>query len=295
MDTMPAVLDQAHGPNWSLYNGDSCEVLKGIPDKSVGLTVYSPPFANLYTYSDSERDMGNCEDDAEFMRHYSFIAHELLRVTKPGRLCVVHCADLPMFKWRDGTTGARDFSGDLIRCHSDAGWSFLRRVTIWKDPVTEMQRTKSHNLLYKELRKDTTGSYPCQPDYLLLFKRAPRGDEKPTPVPHTSNEIPLELWQQWASPVWMDIDQSDTLNARMARGEKDERHMCPLQLPTIRRAVIMWSNPGDVVLTPFLGIGSEVKVAVENGRHGVGIELKPEYFRIAVQNVKAAGAQGKLL
>ena len=289
------VLDQAHGPSWSVYCGDSAEVLKGIPDRSVGLSVYSPPFANLYTYSGSERDMGNCVDDGEFLRHYEFIARELLRVTRPGRLCAVHCKDLVNYRGRDGRAGLRDFPGDLIRAHEAAGWQYHSRVTVWKDPVVEMQRTKAHGLLYKQLRADSTFSRQGIAESVLTFRRWAAEGEEVAPVTQTREGFPLDQWQEWASPVWMTIVQTDVLNTAIARDDQDEKHMCPLQLDLIERCVRLWSNPGDVVLTPFLGIGSEVKVAVEHGRYGVGVELKREYWLHAVNNVRAAGAQRRLL
>lgn len=288
------VLDQAHGENWSLYNGDSVEVIQGIPDRSVGLSIYSPPFSNLYTYSDSERDMGNSADDSEFMKHYAFIAKELLRITRPGRLCAVHCKDLVDYAGRDGRAGLRDFPGELIRVHEAAGWKYHSRVTIWKCPVTEMQRTKSHGLLYKQLRADSTFSRQGLAEYVLVFRRWAEEGEEIAPVTHTFDDFPVEQWQQWASPVWMDIQQTNVLNVAIAREDEDEKHMCPLQLDLIERCVRLWSNPGDVVFSPFGGIGSEPLTAVRCGRKAVAIELKPAYFQRAVRNLQDETRQGDL-
>ncbi|AKF08865.1 DNA-methyltransferase [Sandaracinus amylolyticus] len=283
---MTHVLDQAEGENWTLYQGDCVEVVRGIPDASIGLSVYSPPFSNLYTYSDSERDMGNSVDDAEFLEHYAFLVRELLRVTRPGRLCLVHCKDLVDYKGRDGRAGLRDFPGELIRIHEAAGWKYHSRVTIWKCPVTEMQRTKAHGLLYKQLRTDSTFSRQGLAEYVLGFRRWAEEGEEVSPVTHTEESFPLDQWQQWASPVWMDIDQTNVLNAAVAREDGDEKHMCPLQLDLIERCIRLWSNPGDVVLSPFAGIGSEPRSAVKLGRRAIGIELKGSYFARAVRELR---------
>lgn len=284
-------LDEASGNGWHLYNGDCVEVIRGIPDRSVDLSVYSPPFSNLYVYSDSERDMGNSVDDAEFLKHYAFLARELLRVTRPGRLCLVHCKDLVDYKGRDGRAGLRDFPGDLIRIHEAAGWKYHSRVTVWKCPVTEMQRTKAHGLLYKQLRTDSSFSRQGLAEYVLGFRRWVEEREDVSPVTHTEETFPLEQWQQYASPVWMDIDQTNVLNAAIAREDGDEKHLCPLQLDLIERCVRLWSNPGEVVLSPFAGIGSEVVTAVKLGRRGVGIELKSSYFARAVRNLRDSTRQ----
>lgn len=280
------VIDQAEGENWTLYHGDCVEVIKGIPDASIGLSIFSPPFSNLYTYSDSERDMGNSADDGEFLEHYAFLARELLRVTRPGRLCLVHCKDLVDYKGRDGRAGLRDFPGDLIRIHEAAGWKYHSRVTIWKCPVTEMQRTKAHGLLYKQLRTDATFSRQGLAEYVLGFRRWADEGEEVSPVTHTEQSFPLDQWQQWASPVWMDIDQTNVLNVALAREDGDEKHMCPLQLDLIERCIRLWSNPGDVVLSPFGGVGSEPVTAVKCGRKAVAIELKAAYFERAVRNLR---------
>lgn len=280
-------LNDAHGQDWSLFHGDCVDVLRQLPDRSVGFTVYSPPFSNLFVYSDSEADMGNSTDDGEFFRHYGFMLDHLTRVMKPGRLAAVHCSDLPLTKWKDGMIGIKDFSGDLIRAHEAAGWILHSRVTIWKDPVVEMTRTKALGLLYKQLQKDSTRSRQGMADYLLVF-RAP--GENAEPVGQDSKLFPVEQWQKWASPVWMDIRQTDTLNVQQAREHSDERHVCPLQLGLIERAVTMWSNRGDVVLSPFTGIGSEGFVSVKMRRKFVGVELKGSYFDIARKNLTAAAA-----
>lgn len=271
-------LNETHGENWSAYLGDCCDVLPQLPPASVGFSVFSIPFASLFTYSDSEADMGNCATEAEFFEHYDFVVRELLRVTKPGRLCAIHCSDLPFQKWKDGFIGIKPFSDMVSRAHLDRGWILHSRVTIRKSPVVEMTRTKALGLLYKQVQKDSSMSRTGMPDYLLVF-RAPGGNEEF--ITHTPEDFPLDQWQQWAEPVWMDIRQTNTLNARLAREEKDERHLCPLQLDLIERAVVMWSNPGDVVLSPFMGIGSEGYVALQKGRRFLGIELKESYWRHA--------------
>ena len=280
-------LNEAHGSEWAAYNGDCCDVLAQMPDNGVHFSVFSPPFSNLFVYSDSANDLGNAANDAEFLTHYRFLAHELARVTKPGRLAAVHCSDIPYTKWKDGKIGIKDLSGDLIRAHEDAGWVLHSRVTIWKDPVVEMTRTKALGLLYMQLKKDSTRSRQGMADYLLVF-RAP--GENTEPVGHMPEDFPVEMWQKWASPVWMDIRQTDTLNVVQAREAADERHLCPLQLGLIERAIIMWSNPGDVVLSPFLGIGSEGYVALKLRRKFVGIELKASYWRQACKHLSASEA-----
>jgi DNA modification methylase len=274
-------LGEAHGKDWALYQGDSVDVVRQLPDRSVDLSVYSPPFSNLYCYSDSERDMGNSADDAEFMKHYRFLVGELHRVLRPGRLVCVHCKDLVNYKSRDGKAGLRDFPGELIRCHQDAGFAYHSRVTIWKCPVTEMQRTKAHGLLYKQLRKDSTFSRQGLAEYILVFRKWASSEAEEAEVArveHTEASFPLDRWQEWASPVWMDIDQTNVLNAEAARENRDSKHMAPLQLDVIERCVSLWSNPGDVVLSPFAGIGSEGVVALQLGRKFVGVELKQSYF-----------------
>ena len=280
-------LNEAHGGSWLAYHGDCCDVVRQLPEKSIGFSVYSPPFSSLFTYSDSAADMGNSADDGEFLRHYGYLLGEMTRVTMPGRLSAVHCSDLPLQKWKDGMIGIKDLSGDIIRAHQEAGWVLHSRVTIWKDPVVEMTRTKALGLLYKQLQKDSTRSRTGMPDYLLVF-RAP--GENAEPVGQDSRKFPVERWQQWASPVWMDIRQTNTLNVAQAREDKDERHLCPLQLDLIERALLLWSNPGDVVLSPFMGIGSEGFMSLKQRRKFVGVELKEAYWKVACRNLMNAEA-----
>jgi len=234
--------------------------------------------------------MGNSTDD-EFIKHYGYLIAEKFRITKPGRLTAVHCSDLPMTKWRDGAIGIKDFSGDIIRLHEDAGWILHSRRTIWKSPVTEMTRTKHVGLLYKQLQKDSIKSRGGMPDYLLTFVKPGENAEA---IAHTPQDFPLDQWQEWASPVWMSIDQSNVLNVRMAREQSDERHLCPLQLDVIERGLVLWSNPGDVVLSPFAGIGSEGVMSVKLRRKFVGTELKESYFKQACQYLDAQDNQDDL-
>ena len=275
------MIDQATSERYALYNGDSAEILKGLPAGSVHYSIFSPPFASLYTYSNSERDLGNCRTTTEFYEQFKFIVDELYRVLRPGRLLSFHCMDLPLSKERDGIIGIRDFRGELIKLFEDSGFVLHSQVCIWKDPVTAMQRTKAIGLLHKQLKKDSCMSRQGIPDYLVTMRKPGENTE---PVSHTNETFPVQAWQRYASPVWMDINPSDTLQASSARDEKDERHICPLQLPVIRRALNLWTNPGDIVLTPFLGIGSEAYVALEMGRRAIGIELKPSYYQQAVRN-----------
>ena len=278
-------LGETHGERWALYHGDCCSVVAQMPDASIGFSIYSPPFTNLFVYSSSAADMGNSAGDDEFREHYSYLLREMTRVTKPGRLSAVHCSDIPYTKWKDGMIGIKDFSGDIIRAHESAGWVLHSRVTVWRDPVVEMTRTKALGLLYKQLQKDSTRSRQGMADYLLVF-RAP--GENVEPVGQDKARFPVEQWQQWASPVWMDIRQTNTLNVAMAREGADERHLCPLQLDLIERCVIMWSNPGDVVLSPFTGVGSEGFVALKQRRRFVGVELKESYYRAAARHLRQA-------
>lgn len=283
------VIDQAHGKDWALYQGDCVEVTKGIPNGSVDLTIFSPPFANLYCYSDSERDAGNCAGDQEFFAHFDFLIPELLRITRPGRLCAVHCKQLVSYKGRDGAAGLRDFRGEIIRHFSAFGWQYHSEVCIWKDPVIEMQRTKAHGLLYKQLRADSSFSRQGLPEYLLLFRKWAQSEseeEQIVPVTHTKDDFPLEMWQHYASPVWFDIRQTDVLNVERAREDKDTKHICPLQLGVIERSVQLWSNPSEVIFDPFSGIGSTGYVALDLGRKAVGIELKEAYWRVACKNLR---------
>ena len=280
------VINQEIHANWAIYHGDSVEVIKGIPDQSIGYSIFSPPFASLYTYSNSPRDMGNVRDDGEFFEHFDYLIAQLRRVMQPGRDVSFHCMMLPTSKTRDGVIGLKDFRGDLIRAFERHGFIFHSEVTIWKDPVTAMQRTKALGLLHKTVRTNASMCRQGIPDYLVTM-RAP-GD----PIDRvTHDDYPVEKWQRVASPVWMDIDPNDTLQYRSAREHEDERHICPLQLEVIRRGIELWTNPGDIVLSPFAGIGSECYVAVDLGRRAIGIELKESYYRQAVANMKQAGAQ----
>ena len=273
------------GEEYALYNGDSAEVLKMMPDESVHYIIYSPPFQSLYVYSNSDRDLGNCRTAAEFYEQFHFIGTELFRLLKPGRLMSFHCMNLPTSKERDGYIGIRDFRGELIKFFQNIGFIYHSEVVIWKDPVTAMQRTKALGLLHKQLKKDSCLSRQGIPDYLVTMRKP--GDN-PERVTHTNESFPVSMWQRYASPVWMDINPNDTLQYKSARENKDERHICPLQLPVIQRGIELWTNPGDIVLTPFMGIGSEVYTAVKMGRRGVGVELKDSYYRQAVANVKNA-------
>ena len=273
------------GKEYALYNGDSAEVLKMLPEKTIHYIIYSPPFQSLYTYSNSDRDLGNCRTPEEFYDQFRFIGSELYRTLMPGRLMSFHCMNLPTSKERDGFIGIRDFRGELIRFFEEIGFIYHSEVVIWKDPVTAMQRTKALGLLHKQLKKDSCMSRQGIPDYLVTMRKP--GDN-PERVTHTNESFPVSLWQRYASPVWMDINPNDTLQYRSAREERDERHICPLQLPVIQRGIELWTNPGDTVLTPFMGIGSEAYVAVKMGRKAVGVELKDSYYRQAVANVKTA-------
>lgn len=275
----------------ALYHGDSCEVLTEIPSDSIHFEIYSPPFASLYTYSNSERDLGNCKNKHEFYEHFEFIVKELYRVLMPGRLMAVHCMNLPTSKSRDGFIGIDDFRGDLIRLYEKAGFIYHSEVCIWKDPVIAMQRTKALGLLHKQIKKDSSMCRQGIPDYLVVMRKP--GDN-PEPIAHTNESFPVEIWQKYASPIWTDINPSDTLQYRSARDNEDEKHICPLQLTVIRRALNLWTNPDDVVLTPFMGIGSEVVTALENGRRAVGVELKDSYYKQAEKNAKAVTANEQL-
>lgn len=304
-------IDQVLTDNYAIYHGDSCELILGIPDDSVHFGIHSPPFEGLYRFSNSDRDISN-NDGADFWEHYGFLIREMLRVTMPGRLVSVHCMQLPASKTRDGFIGMRDFRGEVIRAYQAAGWIFHSEVCIWKDPVVAQQRTKSIRLLHKQIVKDSTISGQGLADYVVTFRKP--GDN-PLPVAgcfddwigegagpdrakYTSatdgrNWYSIEVWQRYASPVWTDIDQTRTLQYRTARDHNDEVHISPLQLDVIDRCIQLWSNPGEIVYTPFLGIGSEVYGAVEMGRKGIGSELKASYFRQAVKNLEAASARQK--
>lgn len=299
------VIDQQSGDKYAIYNGDCVEALRAIPSNSIGYSIFSPPFSSLYTYSASDRDIGNVKDDDEFFRHFAFAIKELYRVMKPGRLLSMHCMLLPTSKAHHGFIGLKDFRGDLIRAFQAEGFIFHSEVAIWKDPVTAMQRTKALGLLHKTIRKDSAMSRQGINDYLVTMRKPGVNDE---PIAHTAEEFPVALWQRYASPVWVttsgtdsdgfgicvaDIDPNDTLQYRSAREHEDERHICPLQLEVIRRAIRLWTNPGDVVLSPFGGIGSEGVVAIEEGRKAVLIELKRSYYEQAARNLANAASAGE--
>ena len=317
------VIDQVQGKNWILYNGDCVEVIKGIPDNSVHFSVFSPPFASLYTYSNSERDMGNVRNNSEFYQQFNFLISELFRVIMPGRLLSFHCMDIPAMKELDGFIGLYDFPGDLLRLFQKAGFIYHSKVAIWKDPLIEATRTKALGLMHKQICKDSSMCRNGLPDYLITVRKP---GENPEPIAHPNGftgfigdsepDAPKKeptlkdsrqhrdismvssdpvyshhVWRRYASPVWMDINQSYTLQKESAREEKDERHICPLQLQVIERAVELWTNPGDIVLSPFAGIGSEIYSAVKMKRRGVGIELKGSYFIQAAKNCQKAEAE----
>lgn len=292
-----AVKNQIHTKKYSVYNGDCCEVLPSLPDASIDFTIFSPPFANLYCYSDSPNDLGNCGSYDQFFAHFKFVVSELERVTKPGRLVSVHCIDIPAMKERDGYIGLKDFPGEIIRLFAECGMIYHSRHIIWKDPLIEATRTKALGLMHKQLCKDSSMSRAGLPDYLLTFRQH---GENATPISHPDGlakycggEDPggsgvgrsHNIWRAYASPVWMDIRQTLTLNKEEAREENDEKHICPLQLDVIERACVLWSNPGETVLTPFMGVGSECYGALLNGRRAIGIELKTAYYNQAVRNL----------
>lgn len=292
--------DEASGDGWDLKLGDCVDRVKEIASDSVHYSIFSPPFASLYTYSNSERDMGNCKSHGEFYEHFRFLVGELHRVIMPGRLVSFHCMNLPSIKERDGFIGVRDFRGEMIRLFNDAGFIFHSEVCIWKDPVTAMQRTKAIGLLHKQLVKDSCLSRQGIPDYLVTMRK--RGDNPErvggelaeyvgTESEPTGDRKSIAIWQRYASPVWMDVNPSDTLQYRSARENNDERHICPLQLQVIHRGLQLWTNPGDLVLSPFAGIGSEGFEAVKMGRRFLGIELKESYFKAACNNLRLAESE----
>lgn len=282
--------DTASGDGWTVHLGDCVDVIKEIDAKSVDYSIFSPPFASLYTYSASDRDMGNASGMDEFSDHFGFLVDELLRVMRPGRLLSFHCMQLPASKTHDGFIGLKDFRGQLISAFVERGWIYHSEVVIWKDPVTAMQRTKALGLLWKQLRKDSAMSRQGIPDYLVTM-RAPGENTKR--ICHTKDDYPVEKWQRVASPVWMDVNPSRTLQRESAREERDEKHICPLQLDVIERALELWTATGDLVLSPFAGIGSEGYQALKMGRRFVGVELKESYWRQAVENLRMARAEEK--
>jgi DNA modification methylase len=316
---MVEVIDQASGKSWKLWNADCVEVTRGIPDNSLHYTIFSPPFISLYTFSDHARDMSNCADDTTFWTHFKFLIAELHRATMPGRLCSIHCMQLPTSKTRDGFIGLRDFRGDIIRAFEEAGWVYHSEVCIRKDPVAAMQRSKSIGLLHKQICKDSSLSRMAVADYVVTMRKL--GDN-PQPIAGAfdtyygseatpdgplvtetgkmrtinrpgDNWYSVAVWQRYAEPVWMDINQGDVLSRTNAREEEDERHISPLQLTVIRRCIDLWSNAGDVVYSPFAGIGSELYCAVEMGRKAVGAELKGSYYKQAVANLAFAETETK--
>lgn len=311
---MVSVIDQAAGDGWKIWNADCVDVTRGLPENSLHYTVFSPPFESLYTFSDDPRDMSNCNDSATFWAHFKFLIAELYRATMPGRLCSVHCMQLPTSKLRDGFIGLRDFRGEIIRAFQGAGWLYHSEVCIRKDPVAAMQRSKSIGLLHKQICKDSALSRMAVADYVVTMRKPGDNPERvagPFDCYYGSETTPIgplvtetgktrsvnlpgdewysvAVWQRYAEPIWLDINQGDTLSRRDARAEKDERHISPLQLTVIRRCIDLWSNPGDVVYSPFAGIGSELYCAIEMGRRALGAELKASYFRQATANLKAA-------
>ena len=314
------ILNQKIDDRYAVYNGDCVEVLKGITENSIHYSIFSPPFASLYTYSNSDRDMGNSASDNEFYEHFKFLISELYRVTMPGRLLSFHCMDLPMMKSRDGVIGLKDFPGELIKMFNESGFIYHSKVTIWKDPLVEATRTKALGLLHKQICKDSSMCRQGLPDYLVTMRKPgenpeliahpegfesyigedePEGAKIERPQPDAEkyekkekyNEVPIyshQVWRKYASPVWMDIRQSNTLNGKSAREEQDERHICPLQLDVIARGINLWTNENDIVLDPFAGIGSSNYVALKMGRRTIGVELKENYYNLAIDNVEKA-------
>ena len=299
------VLNQFEGNDYQIYNADCVDVARSLPDGSIDYTIFSPPFESMYQFSNSDRDFGN-SSRADFYHHFRFLVDEMFRITRPGRLLSFHCMNLPTSKVNDGYIGIRDFRGELIRMFQDAGWIYHSEVCIWKDPVVAMQRTKALGLLHKTIRKDSSMSRQGIADYLVTMRK-PGQNDKPVrhyrddeelkqvckdealnPAEEECNILPVMTWQKYASPVWMDINQSRTLNYKAGRDDDDQRHICPLQLDVIERALHLWTAPNDVVFTPFLGIGSEVYSAVKMGRRGIGSELKPSYFELAKKNIAEA-------
>ena len=286
------ILNQVVKGQYSLYHGDCVDVVKGIPDNSIHYTITSPPFLSLYVYSNSDRDIGNSKNDNQFYEHFRYLGKELFRVTMPGRLLSFHCMNIPLMKERDGVIGLKDFRGELIKLFQEEGFIYHSEVTIWKNPVVEMQRTKALGLLHKQIKKDSTMCRQGIPDYLVTMRKP---GENPERVTHTQESFPVDVWQNYASPVWMDIKQSNTLQKKSARADKDERHICPLQLDVIKRGIELWTNPNELVFSPFTGIGSEGYQAIKQGRKFVGSELKEAYFNVAVNNLKDAVSEKKSL
>lgn len=283
-------LNDAHGRDWCAVHGDCVEIARQMPDASIDFSIYSPPFAAIFVYSASEADMGNCASDDEFRRHYQFLVDEMFRLHRPGTLSAVHCSDLPATKWKDGEIGIKDFMGDIVRAHQQAGFVLHSRVTIWRDPVVEMTRSKALGLLYKQVTKDSSRSRVGMPDYLCVFRKPGARAE---PVEHRKSDFPVDAWQKLASPVWMGINQTRTLNAgaeagvALPKSGEEEKHLCPLQLDVIENALFLWSNPGDVVFSPFMGIGSEGAMSLKHKRRFIGTELKDAYWKQACVHLGA--------
>ena len=290
-------LNQSSGQNHQLYHGDCVDIMKGLPDESVHCSIFSPPFAALYVYSDSDRDMGNCLDENQFFAHFTFAVEQLYRIMKPGRVVCVHCMDLPRLKQKDGWIGVYEFPDDLRRCFKEHGFHYDGQCTIWKNPVTAMTRTKSIRLLHKQMLKDSTVSGWALPEYILKFKK-PGENQEPVAGEFdrwvgedgflSTQVMSVDIWQEYASPVWMDIRQTRTLQCKSAKGEQDERHICPLHLDVIDRCLQLWSNPGDVVFDPFGGIASVPYCAIKMDRKGLASELKESYYLEAVKNCRRA-------
>lgn len=299
-------MNMTNTDRYTLYNGDCVEVTKQLPDEFAHFQIFSPPFANLYIYSDDLRDMGNCKDMNEFFEQFDYLIPELYRTLKTGRLCAVHCKQLVKYAGRDGVAGWVDFRGEIIKHFEKAGYVYHSEVVIWTDPVLEMQKTKTQRLLYCQLQRDASHTGVGMPEYLLIFRKW--GDkELEEPIKHYKSReqgiedggyeeqlIDLDTWQKYASPVWFDIRRTDVLNVRASKDSKDEKHICPLQLEVIQRAVDLWTNPNEIVFTPFLGIGSEVYQSLKMGRRGVGIELKESYYNQAVKNCQMIVEQNKI-
>lgn len=279
------VMEQVVKNRYAIYCGDSCEILKEIPNDSMHYMITSPPFASLYTYSNSDRDLGNSKGEEEFFEHFNYLIREIFRVLMPGRLISIHCMDLPLMKSRDGVIGLKDFPGHLIKAFEEVGFIYHSRVTIFKNPVTEMQRTKALGLLHKQIRKDSSMCRQGIPDYIITMRKP---GENPERISHTHESFPVNVWQNYASPVWMDIRQSNTLQRKSARAEKDEKHIAPLQLEVIQRCIELWTNPNDIVFDPFGGIGSTSYVALTLGRRTISSELKESYFQQMKGNVEEA-------
>ena len=309
------VIDQVMSENYAVYHADTVEVSRGMPDNSVHFSIFSPPFESLYTYSNSDRDMGNSKDSGEFWQQYLYLIREQFRVMKPGRIVAIHCMNLPTSKQNDGFIGIRDFRGEIIREYQSAGFIYHSEVVIWKDPVVAMQRTKALGLLHKTIKKDSAMSRMGIPDSMVMMRKPGANDEPvsgaftyyvgtdPAPgfkrhvwdddregwtVQDDSHNTSVDVWQRYASPVWSDINQTDTLNFREGRDSDDERHICPLQLDVIQRCLQLWSNPGEIVWSPFMGIGSEGYMSLKAGRKFIGAELKESYFKLALRNLEAA-------